>query len=103
MKTLHNIYEDVYNSIENANKLAIETSSRITVTVTYHEAKHLRLTFLAIIDSEIERCLKQIEIHEHIINTHDVLPGEWHRGRIDEAKHSVTYLQGQRKLIEIKS
>lgn len=45
-----------------------------------------------LLEAEVERHKKQIAIHTKIIETHDVAPFEWHRGRIDEAEANITHL-----------
>lgn len=83
MKTLYNIYKN---------------NSGISV----YKDRLLKLLFSQFIDSEIDRHLEEVRIHEYIINNHDVLPGEWHRGRIVEAKYSIAYLQEQKKMLRFK-
>lgn len=52
------------------------------------------------IDLEINRLKDQIKIHKHIINTHDIAPFEWHKGRITEAEENVVHFVDLKEFIK---
>lgn len=45
------------------------------------------------LESEIKRHKNQVVINQQIIDDHDILPKEWHEGRIAEAEANIEHLQ----------
>ena len=52
-----------------------------------------RNSIKSILEGLVERAKKQVKIHQHIIDTHDIAPFKWHEGRIAEAQDTISYLQ----------
>lgn len=84
-----NIQEQIEKSEE---KLPVYLDGVNSIYIYYVKSWH-RNSIKSILEGLVERAKKQVKIHQHIIDTHDIAPFKWHEGRIAEAQDTISYLQ----------